>query len=356
VRARLLALLILLPAIGISAQEGWTDLEPLPAKTETKTTTESEEPPPPKTLKDLPKKFAYQGKVQYLGPVGYIYLGDYYFIEELDPEMAGLAWRHGSETWPWAGPMTDRLNLLLIYEGNWLEAARDFMLDYREELPPHQQVDWKLNGDIPLTSEEAQDIPRAPTILFRQALQFLRQIPVDDTLRSPRIFLEGRLQALAGLDRAALRTFQKLPLSELELPWSDQAALMRGHLYYRSFNPERALLEYQSILDRHSELGGRIEELRAGFDRPAAAAKGDSMSLSTQLIGKTAEGRWAITAPQWNLWPLTGIRGPGQGDAKPRLVFRGDDYWVVSLPLGADETGWERGKTVILSGFAGKGN
>ncbi len=348
-RALALTLLLLLPAAGLLAQSDWMDLEPL----EEEEKELPDEMGPPKTLADLPKKFTYQGKVQYLGPVGFVYLGDYYFIDELDPEMAALAWRHAAETWPWAGPVQDRLNLLAVHEGSWLEAARGFMLDYREEMPPHRQVDWQLSGDIPLTSEEIQDIPQAPTVLFRHALQALRHIPIDDALLTPRSFLEGRLQTLAGLERAALRSFQKLPLSELELPWSDQAALMRGHLYYASFNPERALLEYQSILERHSELGGRIEEIRAGFDRPSVEEPGKAMTLSTTLIGKTAEGRWAITAPDWQLWPITSIEGPGAG-VVPRVVFRGEDYWVISLPLGSDETGWERGKTVILHGHSYK--
>jgi hypothetical protein len=351
-RAWLLTFLLLIPSAGLLAQSEWMELEPLEDKDEKKT----EVTAPPKTLADLPKKFTYQGKVQYLGPVGFVYLGDYYFIDDLDPQMASLAWQHAAETWPWAGPVQDRLNLVAVHDGNWLDAANGFMLDYREEMPPHRQVDWALSGDIPLTSEEIQDIPQAPTVLFRHALQTLRQIPVDDALLTPRIFLEARLQSLAGLENAALRSFQKLPLSELDLPWSDQAALMRGHLYYRSFNPERALLEYQSILHRHSELGGRIEEIRAGFDRPTSAAAGELMQLSTQLIGKTAEGRWAITAPEWNLWPLESIDGPGEGESSPRIVYRGSDYWVISLPLGSDESGWERGKTVILSGYPWKEN
>jgi hypothetical protein len=351
-RAFLLAMMILIPSNGLLAQDDWIELKPIDddsIKVEDETGT-------PKTLQDLPKKFTYQGKVQYLGPVGFIYLGDYYFIDDLNPEMAALAWRHGAETWPWAGPVTDRLSLLAVHEGNWLEAARGLMLDYREDLPPRGHVDWALSGDIPLTSEDIQDISQPPTILFRQALQSLRQIPVDDALRTPRIFLEGRLQTLAGLERGALLSFQKIPLSDLELPWSDQAALMRGHLYFGSFNPERALMEYQSILDRHSELGGRIEEIRAGFDRPEGLGEGKLMDISTKLVGKTAEGRWAITAPEWDLWPVEEIRGPGEGKAHARVIFRSDDYWVISLPLGADESGWERGKTIILSGYPAKGN
>jgi len=337
---------ILIAATLALAQSDWMELEPLEGEEKG----EPEEIAPPKTFQDLPKKFAYEGKVQYLGPVGFVYLGDYYFIDELDPEMAALAWRHAAETWPWTGPVKQRLHLISIHEGAWLDAAQGFMLDYREDLPPSGHVDWNLTGDIPLTSEEIQDIPQAPTILFRQTLQRLRQMPVDDALVTPRRFLEGMLLTLAGMDRAALSSFQKIPLSKLELPWSDQAALMRAHLYYRSFNPERALIEFQSILDRHSELGGRIEDIRAGFDRPDVAPSGEAMELSTQLIGKTAEGRWAITAPEWDLWPVSDIRGPGDETLRPRVVFRSPDYWVLSLPLGADETGWERGKTVILRG------
>jgi len=346
--ARLAMLVALLWASGslAQAQGDWMELKPLEDDKEESL----EKAEPPRTLKDLPRKFTYRGKVKHLGPVGFVYLGDFYFIDELDPEMAALAWRQAAETWPWAGPLQQRLHISSIYDGAWLDAAQGFMLDYREDLPPKMQVDWRLDGNAPLTSQDIQDVPEAPTILFRQALQRLRQTPVDDTLLIPRLFLEGMLQALAGMERASLESFQAIPLSDLELPWSDQAALMRGHLYYRSFNPERALLEYQSILDRHSELGGRIEEIRAGFDRPAAKGWGQPMELKVQLVGKTAEGRWALTAPEWDLWPVTEVRGPGAAELKPRIVFRSPDYWVVSLPLGADESGWERGKTVMLVG------
>lgn len=349
--ARLLLATMLLWTAAAAAQGDWMELEPLPG--EEPGSEDAERPPP--SLEDLPRKFTYRGEVRYLGPVGFVYLGDYYFIDELDPEMAALAWRHAAETWPWAGPLRQRLHLISIHEGAWLDAAQGFMLDYREDLPPNVHVDWELSGDIPLTSEDIQDIPQSPTILFRQTLQRFRQVPVDDTLRVPRRFLEGMLQTLAGMERAALESFREIPLSELDLPWSDQAALLRGHLFYRSFNPERALMEYQSILDRHPELGGRIEEIRAGFDRPETAPAGELMELRTQLIGRTAEGRWAISSPEWDLWPVTELRGPGDADLAPRVVFRSPDYWVISLPLGADAGGWERGKTVILAGYPAGG-
>jgi len=341
--------LLLALAAGAAAQEGQvTELRPLdePAAAAPET------PEAPRSLEELPRKFVVQGKVKNLGGVGFVVLGDYYMIDELDPSMAALAWRHASSILGVPPFLGERLMLLPIWEDSWPRAADAFQCDLGRPLPHFQQVDWDLAADIPLSSDQAADLPAPPTILFRLALETLRRQPVLDGEEAARHFLEGRLLSLAGMDTAAMRSFLKVSTLGGAQPWSDQAAAQRGHLLYRAFSPERALAEYTSVQADDDGLDARVNRLREELYSVVPRADGDMRETRLRIIGRNVAARWVLEPPPGSLGRLADVTGPDGRPIHGTIHYRGEDFWVINLPLGTRTEGWERGASVTLRTYA----
>ncbi|MDP6418114.1 MAG: hypothetical protein QF492_03920 [Candidatus Krumholzibacteria bacterium] len=338
---RLGCILVLLLA-GLASPD-WIELDPVEGESPS-VAPEREEP---KQI-DLPRRFVWKGKVRQLAPVGFIYLGDYYLIDELDSRMADLAWDRALEEWPASSQIHRRKDLAGIFQGKWQESASSLKLEPGRSLGKARQLDWNLGPDLPLDSRNPTDIPGLPTILYRLSLEALRQQdPGEDV--DARAFLEARLLALSGKIREARQVLKDV---EGEGEWFVQLVNLRGQLDDLSWNPERALAEFQILAEMGIEsdyLRSRIQGLKRGL-RPLPRSEGSKGEVRVRLLGRTREGRWALEAPDPLLKSLTSVHEASGASVPARLSYHSEEYWVISLPLGSSSGDWESGDVLTLTG------
>ena len=315
----------------------------------------------------LPRRFHWQGSVRELGPVGYVYLGDYYVIEEHDYQMAELAWDEAHENWPDCWPVNLRRDLLQVMTGDWLRCAETMQVGFDEGLPPEVHQEYGMKPDSPILSKRMSDVPPVPAILMLKVLAQLKQMEVGPELAAPKQFLLGRLLAHVGDYDAALAALANLAMDEAAEPWNFQAASQRACLHLQLYQPELAyvnLLQAQALVGDHPILIERIRKLRDELSLQAAVSTGMSREEYVRIVAK-CDGRWGLSRPESEFEGRVDVAAVGDvalgkpaaaGETvAPRgnLLYRGEAYWLMSLPLGADDPGWRTGERVKLAGRIG---
>jgi len=377
-----LFVLTLLAVRSAHAQSGegeWIDLEPLrearsqtPAKTppaarpapapapQPAAPAKAAEPAPGPAADrpplELPRRFIWKGAPTTLGRVGYVYLGDFYFVEERDLAKAELCYEYALKPWPECGPIQTRLELLSLFLGDWLRAAESMQVGFDQGAPPPVVQDYGLDAASPLLSDEESDVPPVPAILFRQALGQARQLalaPEDEPARS---FLVGRLLAFLGERDEAIRALGPVALDDEAAPWNFQAASQRAALYLAAWRPELAylnLLRAQELVGEHPLLLQRLESLERETALAALPGGGEPIEVVVRILGQQGQGRWILSPPELRLSgrvEVAAVAGQAPTAAKPNLIYRGDDYWLMAAPLGASAPDWKAGAKVTLRG------
>jgi len=310
----------------------------------------------------LPRQFFWKSRVHELGLAGYVYLGDYYLVEERDLDLAEAAYAHVLGAWPQCGPVQLRMDLLRILAGDWLTGAEAFQVGLDEGLPPVVRQDYGVTRDAPLTSDAPADVPPVPAILFRQALEHLRQSPPPRQLVAPWRFLAGRLHAFLGEHEAALRLLAPVAGDDRAAPWHFQAASQCAELHLATWRPERALAslerafalvgDHPALVDRLGALAERLGDEAA----PARAADGATPAAATArelvpVLGSQGPGRWILARPATDFAGPLRVAAPDSAESlDAHVLYRGGDYWLLCLPLGEDGPGWEPGQEVVLEG------
>jgi tetratricopeptide (TPR) repeat protein len=311
---------------------------------------------------DLPRQFFWKSRVHELGRAGFVYLGDYYLVEERNLDLAERAYAYVLDAWPECGPVQLRMDLLRTLAGDWLAAAEAFQVGLDEGLPPVVRRDYGVERDAPLTSSSPADVPPVPAILFRQALEHLRQSPPPRQLVAPWRFLAGRLHAFLGEYEAALRMLQPVAGDDQAAPWHFQAASQCAELYLATWRPEQALASLErafALVGDHPALVDRLGALVDRLDEPAnAACAGAALALVggtareiVPVLGSRGPGRWILARPATDFAGPLRVTAPDSAEALDvHVLYRGGDYWLLSLPLGEDGPGWEPGQEVVLEG------
>jgi len=307
---------------------------------------------------ELPRRFIWKGAPTELGRVGYVYLGDFYFVEERDLAKAELCYTYALKPWPECGPIQTRLELLSLFMGDWLRTAASMQVGFDQGAPPPVVQDYGLTPQSPLLSNDEEDVPPVPAILFRQALGQARQLelsPEDDPARS---FLVGRLLAFLGEREEAIRALGPVALASDEeaSPWNFQAASQRAALYLANWQPELAymnLLRARDLVGEHPLLMQRIAALEAEMALAALPGAGEPTQVSVRILGQQGQGRWILSPPAADFAgrvEVAAVGGQAPAGFKPHLLYRGRDYWLMTAPLGSGAPSWKAGTKVTLSG------
>lgn len=378
-----LALLAVRAAHAQSGEGEWIDLEPLreaqsqgPAKTPpaikpapaakpaarpAAKVAPAAEAPAPKPAADrppleLPRRFIWKGAPTTLGRVGYVYLGDFYFVEERDLAKAELCYEYALKPWPECGPIQTRLELLSLFLGDWLRAAESMQVGFDQGAPPPVVQDYGLDASSPLLSDDESDVPPVPAILFRQALGQARQLELPPDDEPARSFLVGRLLAFLGERDEAIRVLGPVALDDEASPWNFQAASQRAALYLAAWRPELAylnLLRAKELVGEHPLLMQRLGVLEREMALAALPGGGEPIEVVVRILGQQGQGRWILSPPELRLSgrvEVAAIGGQAPTAAKPNLIYRGDDYWLMAAPLGASAPDWKAGAKVTLRG------
>lgn len=331
--------------------------DPVPTETDTDTDMDTEESvaagnPPPL---NLPHRFRWQGREAPLGRVGYVYLGDYYLVEERDFEKAEVCYRYALEPWPDCGPIQTRLELLSLFTGDWVRAAESMQVGFDDGVPPLVAGEYGIEESSPILSNRRDEVPPVPAINFRLALAHARQIDVEPDFEPARSFLAGRLLAHLGEYDTAIGALSEVALDETAEPWNFQAAGQRAALYLERWQPELAyvnLLRAKELVGEHPVLMDRLATLRDEMTLQVADGPGDAASAVVRILARQDQGRWIISAPDLAFEGHVRVAGvAGESAAtSPHLLYRGRDYWVMVLPLGSPEPDWSEGTRVTLRG------
>ncbi len=312
---------------------------------------------------ELPRRFIWKGAPTELGRVGYVYLGDYYYVEERDPAKAELCYEYALKPWPECGPIQTRLELLSLFTGDWLRAAASMQVGFDQSAPPPVLQDYGLTRESPLLSNDEEDVPAVPAILFRQALGQARQLelaPEDEPARS---FLVGRLLAFLGEREEAIRVLGPVALAgdEEAGPWNFQAASQRAALYLANWQPELAymnLLRARDLVGEHPLLMQRIAALEEEMALAALPGAGTQAQAIVRILGRQGQGRWILSPPGEAFAgrvEVAAVGGEAPAGFKPHLLYRGRDYWLMTAPLGSGAPNWEAGTKVTLIGSRREG-
>ncbi len=340
--------------------DGWMDL---PAEALAGGTPERQERGSVKPPASLPRRFHWQGRTRELGLVGYVYLGDYYFVEEHAYDLAEKAYRHALAQWPDCGPILMRLDLLEVLGGDWLLCAEAVQAGLDEGLPPQVRHEYGITPDSPLLSDQRGDVPPVPTMLFLLALEGLPPSSEQPELDAPHAFLRGRLLSYLGAYEEALAALAPVALDDGAEPWHFQAASQRASLHLAVWQPELAYVNLQrarGLAGDHPALLARIEELRGALTLELEGGEGFLTQEVVRILGRRDQGRWALSCPSTAFLgrvEVAHIEGDGlaPGEATPgHLLYRGRDYWLMTLPLGNPRPDWEPGRKVTLLGFASR--
>jgi len=313
--------------------------------------------PPPL---NLPHRFHWQGREAPLGRVGYVYLGDYYLVEDRAFEKAEMCYRYALEPWPDCGPIQTRLELLSLFTGDWVRAAESMQVGFDDGVPPLVIEDYGIDETSPILSNQRDEVPPVPAIHFRLALAHARQIDVELDFEAARGFLVGRLLAHLGEYDTAIGALSEVALDEMAEPWNFQAAGQRAALYLERWQPELAyvnLLRAKELVGEHPVLMDRLASLRDEMTLQVAGGGGSEVvSAVVRILAKQDQGRWIISAPEGRLGGLVrvatvaGESAAGDDSARPHLLYRGQEYWVMVMPLGSPDPGWSEGSRVTLLG------
>lgn len=312
----------------------------------------AEAPPEEPPALDLPRRFHWQGETAPLGRVGYVYLGDYYFVEERDFARAETCWLYALEPWPECGPLQTRLELLSLFTGDWLRTAESLQVGFEDGPPPRVMQDYGIDADSPLLSSRLADVPPVPAMHFRLALARAKQLDVEPAYAPARDFLVGRLLAYLGEPDAAIRTLGPVALAEDAAPWNFQAASQRAALLLATWRPELAyvnLLRAQELVGEHPVLMERLTALREEMTLLADPGEGEPARAVVRILSRQEQGRWILSAPEHGFAGRVQVQA-GDADLEPHLLYRGDDYWVMTMPLGSAAPDWAEGAQVTLLG------
>lgn len=339
-----------------------TTQAPAPEATAKAPAAPAQDPPP----LELPHRFHWQGELRELGRVGYVYLGDYYAVEERDFGKAETCYEYALRPWPECGPIQTRLELLSLFTGDWLRAAESMQVGFDQGAPPRVTQDYGIDASTPLTSSKEADVPAVPAILFRNALVQARQVEATPDQEAPRGFLVGRLLAFLGETEAAIEALGPVALDEDETaaPWNFQAASQRAAMYLEAWQPELAyvnLLQAEALAGEHPVLMDRIAALERDMALVAAPGEGDTATVVVSILGRQGQGRWILSPPDLDFdgrVDVAAVAGQTLGEEQvlsPQLLYRGHDYWLMAAPLGSDVQAWEAGATVTLVGARSRG-
>lgn len=316
---------------------------------------EQESPPP----LDLPRRFRWQGREAPLGRVGWVYLGDFYFVEERDFVKAETCWLHALKPWPECGPIQTRLELLSLFTGDWLHSAESMQVSFDDGAPPRVTHDYGIDAKSPILSNRRDEVPPVPAIHFRLALAKARQIETEPVYEAARDFLVGRLLAHLGETEEAIRVLGPVALDPLAEPWNFQAASQRAALLLENWEPELAyvnLLRAKELVGEHPVLMDRLESLRAEMTLQIQAGEGRLAQAVVRILGSPAQGRWILSAPDVDFAGRVEVAKVADGSEEtppklqPHLLYRGRDYWVMTVPLGSSAPEWREGVKVTLRG------
>jgi hypothetical protein len=315
----------------------------------------AENPPP----LNLPRSFRWQGREAPLGRVGYVYLGDFYLVEERDFAKAETCYLYALEPWPDCGPIQTRLELLSLFTGDWLHAAESMQVSFGDGVPPRVIAEYGIDADTPILSNERGDVPAVPAMHFRLALAKAQQVDAAPDFEQARTFLVARLLSYLGETELAISTLSEVALDEMAEPWNFQAASQRAALYLDSWRPELAyvnLLRAKELVGEHPLLMDRLADLREQMTLRVEPGRGDLAEAVVRILGRQDRGRWILSAPglsfagQVEVAMIEGEILEMPGGARPHLLYRGRDYWVMTLPLGQPEPDWKEGMSVTLTG------
>ena len=295
----------------------------------------AEDPPP----LELPRRFHWQGELRELGRAGYVYLGDYYAVEERDYAKAETCFTYALRAWPQCGPIQTRMDLLSLFTGDWLRAAESMQVGFDQGAPPRVTQDYGIDASSPLLSAREADVPAVPAILFRNALAQARQLAVTPDQAAPRDFLVGRLLAFLGDQEEAIRVLGPVALDEdgTAAPWNFQAASQRAALYLESWQPELAyvnLLQARDLAGEHPVLMDRIASLEAEMALQAAPGPGAMAQAVVRILGRQGQGRWILSVPDLDFDGRVMVAQVGPTALPedeilvPQLLYRGREYWL----------------------------
>ncbi len=308
---------------------------------------------------NLPRNFHWKGREAPLGRAGYVYLGDFYLVEERDFVKAETCYLYALEPWPDCGPIQTRLELLSLFTGDWLRAAESLQVGFEDGVPPRVTAEYGIDADSPILSNKRENVPAVPAIHFRLALAKAQQVDAAPDFEPARAFLVARLLAHLGETELAIGTLSEVALDEMAEPWNFQAASQRAALYLDSWRPELAyvnLLRAKELVGEHPVLMDRLAALRERMTLHVDPGSGDLAQTVVHILGRQDRGRWILSAPDMEFAGqvvVASIEGEtldiGQG-ALPHLLYRGRDFWVMTLPLGQPEPDWKEGMSVTLTG------
>jgi hypothetical protein len=307
---------------------------------------------------ELPRRFIWKGAPTVLGRVGYVYLGDFYFVEERDVAKAELCYAYALKAWPECGPIQTRMELLSLFMGDWLRTAASMQVGFDQGAPPPVVQDYGLTPESPLLSDAEEDVPPVPAILFRQALGQARQLELTADDEPARSFLVGRLLAFLGEREEAIRVLGPVALADDEEagPWNFQAASQRAALYLAGWQPELAymnLLRARDLVGEHPLLMERLAALEAEMALSVLPGEGEQAQAVVRILGQQGQGRWILSPPRERFAgrvEVAAVGGEAPAGFTPHLLYRGRDYWLMTAPLGNAGSSWKPGTKVTLTG------
>ncbi len=308
---------------------------------------------------NLPRSFRWQGQEAPLGRVGFVYLGDFYLVEERDFAKAEICYEYALEPWPDCGPIQTRLELLSLFTGDWLRAAESMQVGFDDGVPPRVIAEYGIDEDSPILSNDRGEVPAVPAIHFHLALARARQVEAAPDYEPARVFLVGRLLSYLGETELAITALSEVALDEMAGPWNFQAASQRAALYLDSWRPELAyvnLLRARELVGEHPLLMERLAGLREQMTLQAEPGEGDMAETVVRILGRQDRGRWVLSAPELDFSGQVKVamiegRALDMADgARPHLLYRGREFWVLTLPLGQPEPAWKEGMRVTLMG------